>query len=363
MGIDIRLPQITGATEKEQLAQIKSYLYQFAEQLQWGLQNVNTSNNSVFVQEIAKSLYPSNGSVSIGPNQAEATFAAIKSLIIKSADIVEAYYDEISRKLEGVYVAQSDYGDFAEMTSQTILETSTNTTQSFERVQVLITQQGETLHGEINYAENHLKGSLNSVEAEAKASIATVESNTKKYADGISESLSSSVDAANNRLDEVERKAEDTTADLKGTIQTVSNSVSTTDQLLKDAKKQLQGTIDDVKVNLLDRIAQIDTSAYIRTGELYQTPDGVPVAGMEIGQSVKVNGGEEYNKFARFTSEKLSFYDQNGTEAAYISDKKLYIKQAQITTSQQIGSVVTFAMTNGDVVKKRAIIKETEVNI
>lgn len=32
--IDIRLPKITGKTEKEQLMQIKSYLYQLAEQLQ-----------------------------------------------------------------------------------------------------------------------------------------------------------------------------------------------------------------------------------------------------------------------------------------------------------------------------------------
>ncbi len=352
MGIDIRLPQITGVTEKEQLAQIKSYLYQFAEQLQWGLQNVNTSNNSVFVQEIAKSLYPSNGSVSIGPNQAEATFAAIKSLIIKSADIVEAYYDEISRKLEGVYVAQSDFGDFAEKTSQTIEETSTSTTNRFENVQVLIADQGVSL-----------QGSLNSVEAEVKASIATAEANTKEYADGISKSLSSSVDDANKRLDGVEQKVENTKTDLTNSIQDVSSSVSTTQTLLDNAKSQLHGTIDDIKVDLLNRIAQIDSSAYIKKGELYQTPAGVPVYGIEIGQTVTVNGGEEYNKFARFTSEKLSFYDQNGNEAAYISDSKLYIKQAEITTSLQIGSIITLVMTNGDVVKKRAIKNETEVNI
>jgi hypothetical protein len=362
MGIDIRLPQITGATEKEQLAQIKSYLYQFAEQLQWGLQNVNTSNNSVFVQEIAKSLYPSNGSGSIDPNQAAATFAAIKSLIIKSADIVDAYYDEISRKLVGEYAALSEYGAFKQTTLQTIEETSRNTTQSFKNVQVTIDQQGVILRGEINSAENDLKGSLNSVEAEVKASIDAVEVNTKEYADGISKSLSSSVDDANNRLDGVERKAENTTADLKGTIQAVSSSVSTTDQLLKDAKKQLQGTIDDVRVDLLDRIAQIDTSGYIKTGELYYTPDGVPVVGMEIGQTVKVNGGEEFNKFARITSERLSFYDSSGQEVAHIGSNHLHINQADITI-QQIGSLVTLAMENGDVVKKRSIKKETEVNI
>lgn len=41
--VDIRLPTITGATEREQLAQIKSYLYQLAGQLQFALSTIDTS--------------------------------------------------------------------------------------------------------------------------------------------------------------------------------------------------------------------------------------------------------------------------------------------------------------------------------
>lgn len=40
---DIRLPKITGATEREQLSQVKSYLYQLAEQLQFALNSVETA--------------------------------------------------------------------------------------------------------------------------------------------------------------------------------------------------------------------------------------------------------------------------------------------------------------------------------
>lgn len=44
--IEIRLPQITDPSEKGQLKQIKSYLYQLAEQLQWALTSSNVSESS-----------------------------------------------------------------------------------------------------------------------------------------------------------------------------------------------------------------------------------------------------------------------------------------------------------------------------
>ena len=61
---------------------------------------------------------------------------------------------------------------------------------------------------------------------------------------------------------------------------------------------------------------------------------------------------EVFNKYARFISEKLSFYDSNGTEVAYISDKKLFIKMAEITVSLKIGGLMDLVMANGDVVTK-----------
>ena len=125
MPVDIRLPNINAKTEAEQ--QIRSYLIQLAEQLQWALQNVDTSNNSVVVNPTPKSLISSS---QINAS-AEATFGSIKALIIKSADIVNAYYDEINKRLEGAYVAQSDFGAYKEQTAQTITENSRNTTQRF----------------------------------------------------------------------------------------------------------------------------------------------------------------------------------------------------------------------------------------
>ena len=43
----IRLPNITGLTEKEQLAQIKSYLFQLAGQLQFELTSIEGEINNL----------------------------------------------------------------------------------------------------------------------------------------------------------------------------------------------------------------------------------------------------------------------------------------------------------------------------
>jgi hypothetical protein len=61
------------------------------------------------------------------------------------------------------------------------------------------------------------------------------------------------------------------------------------------------------------------------------------VYGLEIGQRNKIDGEEVFNKYARFTSDRLSFYDQNDTEIAYISDYKLHINHAEVLGTLKIG--------------------------
>ena len=228
MGIELRLPQINGKTDREQLAQIKSYLYQMAQQLQWALSNVGTSSGNVVVQQVA-------GNTVALPAEASAqtTFNAIKSMIIKSADIVNAYYEEINRRLDGEYVARSDFGSYTERTSQEVNETSTGIERLFSNVQTILTD-----------------------------------------------------------------------------IETLQYSI-------------------------------IETNAHINSGLLYYDEAGIPIYGLEIGQRNEVDGVEVFNKYARFISDRLSFYDQNDNEVAYISDYKLYITHLQVTESISHGGFVT----------------------
>ncbi|MCI5484367.1 MAG: hypothetical protein MR426_04770 [Clostridiales bacterium] len=215
--IDIRQPSITAKTEREQLLQIRSYLYQLAQQLQWAFGSIPDAGGQ---QTSVKS--QENASSNLGDTDGPKTFAKIKNLIIKSADIVEAYRTEITKTLTGKYVASSDFGTFREQTMAAITETDRNINQNYTHIQ-------------------------------------QIETNVEGLENGIRE-----------------------------------------------------------------------MNAYIRTGFLYEEEDGTARYGVEIGEEAEKDGVKAFQKFARLTSDRLSFFDQNEIEVAYISDRKLYITSAQV---------------------------------
>ena len=238
MSMEIRLPNITANTEAGKLQQVQSYLFQLVEQLNFALKSVDTVAGSNVVLETGRSTGVQR------EQEAQASFNSIKALIIKSADIINAYYEEITQKLSGEYVAQSEFGTYQEITEQTITKTSTMVEQNFRSVQQIIT-------------------------------------------------------------------------DLEG---------------------------------LEHKLIEVD--AHINSGVLYYDENGVPVYGLEVGQRTNIDGVEKFNQFARFTANRLSFYDSNGYECAYVSDKKLFIPHAEITGSFIIGKLVDTVLPDGSVVTK-----------
>ena len=224
--VDIRLPNINGKTTEQQMAQIRSYLYQMVEQLNWALNTIDTDNMTENRNIVVSK------SDSMTELEAQSTFNAIKSLIIKSADIVTAYQEEFNKTFSGEYVAKSDFGTYMNTTMQ-----------------------------ELDISPDAIKQSFTDIQ--------TIESDV----DGINDSL-------------------------------------------------------------------VDVTAHIKTGKLYEDDDGSPVYGVEVGQKDIVDGVEVFNKYARFTSSRLSFYDQNGTEVSYISDYKLYITNVVIMGNLWIGKYV-----------------------
>lgn len=147
--IDIRLPNITAQTEAGQIAQMRSYLYQFAEQLKWALNTIETNPNGQNVE-----LKDAVGNVLEKTEEAKAqeTFNSIKDLIIKSADIVEAYYEEIDNllSLNGNYVASSEFGTYKEATNQTISATSEYVHQKFTKTETI---DGEVVESEFDLSD------------------------------------------------------------------------------------------------------------------------------------------------------------------------------------------------------------------
>lgn len=292
MSFDIRLPQINAPTEKEQLAQIKSYLFQLAEQLQWGLQNIESSSKSsnVVVTPTPRSLLAGSQ-----PAQSpEATFGSIKALIIKSADIINAYYEDIHERLEGQYVAQSDFGTFKENTAQDITKSATRIDNAFINIQ-------------------------------------SIETN----------------------LIDVDESVEEVRTGIDSNLQVLNEEISELNMALNDAKGSIDSDIQGIRDEIENiEFSLVEVNANIRSGLLYYDDDEIPVYGLEIGQKTMVDGEEVFNKFARFTSERLSFYDRNGIEVAYISDYRLYIYNVEITGIFKIGGLVDTVMASGDVVTK-----------
>ena len=149
MSIDIRLPNITATDEAGQLSQMRSYLYQFAEQLKWALNTLENNPNSEAVV-----LKDAVGNVVEQTEEAKAqdTFNSIKDLIIKSADIVEAYYEEVDSMLQlsGKYVAQSEYGKYTEETTHKVNATSDYIEQQFYKKETI---DGEEVTTEYSIAD------------------------------------------------------------------------------------------------------------------------------------------------------------------------------------------------------------------
>lgn len=210
----IRMPPVITAGEPEKaLREMQRYLWQFAEQVQQAMEES---------KRVEYEIKQAAGQAVQQQETPAATFGKVKDLIIKSAEIVAAYRTEITKTLEGQYVAASEFGTFREQTTAQITETNKNVTQNYNMIQQIVTN------------------------------VSGLESGIRQF------------------------------------------------------------------------------SAYIRTGLLYEGEDGIARYGVEIGEQAEKDGVTAFRKFARLVSDRLSFFDQNDIEVAYISDRKLYITSAEV---------------------------------
>ena len=138
MSFNIDPPKITEASPAEQMRQIRSYLFGMVQQLNFALNSIESASPSIVDAK--------GNSVSVSEEEKEdpiSTFNQVKALIIKSSDIVNAYYEEINNllKLSGEYVAEATFPDgsakFVETTSQSISASSKNIEVLFENTQTI----------------------------------------------------------------------------------------------------------------------------------------------------------------------------------------------------------------------------------
>jgi len=228
---DLRYPNINGKTEAEQLVQVRSYLHQLVDQLNWALGSVESYQGG---NTSAPVVYKQGGSAT--PQEAENTFNSIKALIIKSADIVKAYEETITSNFKGKYFADSDFGTYVEETSRSVVENSKYVTETYKSVQTI------------------------------------------------------------------------TNADGTGSLDILAKNVHTTNDYIK------RGRLDDGK-------------------------NGDAIYGIEVGET---NTDGKFTKYARFTADRLSFFDINDEEVAYIGAGCLYVNGKAVFLGEiQLGKYKT----------------------
>lgn len=125
---DYRYPFITAKEPAEQLKQIESYLRQLVDKL-------NVSAQTAYTKAVIPGQSPSAAQAQ--QKQAEQTFDEIKSFIIKSADIVDSLYESVSRKMNGMYVAQSEFGEYTKETSTQLTQTSNGISTTVKNMESL----------------------------------------------------------------------------------------------------------------------------------------------------------------------------------------------------------------------------------
>lgn len=129
---DFRKPNINAPTTEGQLNQVKSYLFQLTNQLNFALKAAEVEESKRGYSSVGGN--KNSAEVKSDEEKAQDTFYQLKNLIIKSADIVDAYYEVIEQRLSGEYVAQSEFGTYKEKTDALEVKTSTNETNYYNSV-------------------------------------------------------------------------------------------------------------------------------------------------------------------------------------------------------------------------------------
>lgn len=414
---DIRLPNITGdADAKTQVAQMRSYLYQMVEQLNWALNTLDSGKAAVENGTVISTVAGGSGESS---EEVLGKFKRLRDLIEKSAEtakseikrlddelgevkkdyksiqaVEEEYYRSTSPTelvggewvsqypgwVEGTYIWTRSvirYTDGTEPTKTAAVCVSGSKGATGAQgpqgekgpqgspgtdgvgvesvdVEYRLSGSGEELTGTDDDGQEYkwqteMPALKNGLYLWSRSKV-TYTDGTVEYAgqycvtkaawDAVAGKVDGKIDeqiqAVYRSMEELETNlkgryvaqgdfgtfAEDTNARIKANAEAI-------DQKYEDIQS-LRSEVDEVAG------AVVAVNANIRTGLLYYD-NGTPVYGVEVGQRTQLNGTEVFNKYARFISNRLSFYDQGGNEVSYISDYKLYITNAVVTGNLQVG--------------------------
>lgn len=130
---DITLPNITAQDEASQLIELKNYLYQMVEQINFAFNAIEKAENG----DASNIVISGSNPIAEKDNEALRNFNEIKSLIVKSGEVVTALYDQVETRLSSIYVAKSDFGTYTDAQGQVITVTAADLKQSLQRLEII----------------------------------------------------------------------------------------------------------------------------------------------------------------------------------------------------------------------------------
>ncbi len=138
MSFKFQLPPITSETSIDKL---RSYLMQMTDQLEYALNNLETSN---FTETSRKEI--ANTSTEIAQQTTDSSAEVLKAFIQKTAEVIESQMDSMEQTFHGQYTAlSSQFGKYREETDNRIEANATAITQNYTDVQTLIGETNDNL--------------------------------------------------------------------------------------------------------------------------------------------------------------------------------------------------------------------------
>ena len=294
--LNLSVPNITSVkySNDNRFLLLKNYLYELNEALSHALDVKSQGELMALEEKIETTRKSQQEHVTILNGASRERFNELKEKILSTAQDIEKDYNSkieqsktaILQSVTGDFVGKSEFGEYSAQTETQIQQNSSDIK--------LVSENTEAVSQDL---EGYKKSAKAELTLQAEAISTHIENLYVTKED--SQSLENRVNA-----------------------QIVASADNITEQFSESVTK-VSGDLSSLGGEVSELVSSLDV--YIRRGELEEG-----VYGIEIGRS-------DSNVKARFTNDKLSFY-QGVAEVAYISGSALYITNAEIIDYLKIGN-------------------------
>lgn len=366
MSVLIKSPPVFQGSSIEQVKQMYAYLYQMSEQINYALNSLDSgsvADNNGKVMTVVGTTSQSGES----PEYSTETYNELRALIQKTGTAVNEsmaslkvefgnQIDDVNKNYTSLNnTVISNNSDLTKRIEDYTIQTNSN----FSDVNDSIAEVNEATksNSELLSAQNDLLFANTDAINQNTSDISQNKSNIQTNATNISQNTT---DIQKNQQD-----IKKITLSLENDYLLSSAFGSYKEEQKAALEASASGLVQsyrlDTVLSTADEVAnfktwQTTTDSFIKTGLLYYDEYGVGKYGVAIGENLSqviIDGvvvKEQSNLLATFTANKLSFW-MYGVEAAYFSNKTLYVTDAKIKGSLEVANLLITKNEKGTVIR------------